>query len=159
MRKIQILLMVLIFGITQLHAQQKDIPVSQLPEEVKQVLNEYLNILSTSADIDEAADRFLAIAGGGLVNPEGTALRSSVKPYSLKKDFDNIGFYKVPAEISRVAKTQTGQSGYGESALAGDWYKVYIAKKNGGQPAPVHIVFPKNHPTIKSPKVIQGGSF
>lgn len=147
--------MAFVFG---LNAQQKDIPVSQLPEEVKQVLNEYLEILSTSTDLDQAAERFLAIAGGGLVNPEGTALRSSVKPYSLKKDFDNIGFYKVPAEIARVAKTQTGQSGYGASALAGDWYKVYIAKKNGGQPAPVHIVFPKNHPTIKSPKIIQGGS-
>lgn len=158
-RKIFSVLSFVLFSVFTLSAQQKDIPVSELPTEVKAVLDEYVKILSESKDLDECAERFLAIAGGGLVNPEGTALRSSVKPYSLKKDFDNIKFYKVPVVITRVAKTKTGQSGYGASALAGDWYKVYIAKKGEGMPAPVHIVFPENHATIKSPKVIQGGSF
>ena len=101
----------------------------------------------------------LIIAGGGLVNPAGTALRSSVKPYSLKKDFTNIKFYKIPVKIIRVAKTRTSGAGYGESAIAGDWYKIYIAKKDGSQPAPVHIVYPENHALIKTPKIIQGGSF
>jgi hypothetical protein len=159
MKKLKLSIMMLLLSAFVSQAQQKDIPVSKLPAEVKAVLNEYLNILSTSADLDEAETRFLAIAGGGLVNPAGTALRSTVKPYSLKKDFDNVKFYKVPAEIVRVAKTRTGQAGFGESAIAGDWYKIYIAKKNGGQPAPVHIVVPENHATIKTPKVIQGGSF
>jgi len=142
-----------------LFSQQKDIPVLMLPSEVKVVLNEYLNILSTSNDLDEAAERFLSIAGGGLVSPNGESLRSSVKPFSLKKDLENVHFYKVPAKIERVAKTKTGQAGFGESAIAGDWYKIYIAKANGGQSAPVHIVVPQNHPTIKAPKVIQIGSF
>lgn len=155
------LLLAIVFtlGFQSLFSQQKDIPVLMLPSEVKEVLNEYLNILSTSQDLDEAAKRFLAIAGGGLVNPNGESLRSSVKPFSLKKDFENVHFYKVPAKIDRVAKTQTGQAGFGESAIAGDWYKVYIAKANGGQSAPVHIVVPKNHATITTPKVIQIGSF
>ena len=96
-----------------------------------------------------------------MVNPKGNALRNSVKPYSLTKDFKNIKYYKVPVEIVRVAKTKTAQAGYGISALSGDWYKIYIAKKESvsGMPAPVHIVFPINHEYIKTPKVIQGGSF
>ena len=159
MKTIQILLIIMLGSILSTNAQQKDIPVSELPKEVKQVLIEYVNILSTSKTLDECADRFLTIAGGGLVNPAGTALRSSVKPYSLKKDFTNIKFYKIPVKIIRVAKTRTGQAGYGTSAIAGDWYKIYIAKKDDSQPAPVHIVYPENHALIKTPKVIQGGSF
>ncbi len=159
MKKLKLLILAVVSIAFSVNAQQKDIPVSELPKEVKAVLEEYVNILTTSKDLDECADRFIAIAGGGIVNPEGTQLRSSVKPYSLKKDFDNIKFYKVPIEIVRVAKTRTGQAGFGASALAGDWYKVYIAKKTGGQPAPVHIVYPENHPTIKVPKITQGGSF
>jgi hypothetical protein len=156
----KLLLSVLLFlGLQPLFSQQKDIPVLMLPSEVKEVLNEYLNILSTSKDLDEAAERFLTIAGGGLVSPNGESLRSSVKPFSLKKDLENVHFYKVPAKIERVAKTKTGQAGFGESAIAGDWYKIYIAKANGGQSAPVHIVVPKNHATITTPKVIQIGSF
>ncbi|NPA67878.1 MAG: hypothetical protein GXO50_04630 [Chlorobi bacterium] len=142
------------------NAQQKDISVRETPKEVLDVLVQYINILRTSKNLDECADKFLEIAGGGLVNPAGTALRSSVKPYSLKKDFQNRGTIKVPIEIARVAKTKTGQAGYGASAIAGDWYKIYVKKVDGGgRPAPVHIVVPKNHPTVKTPKVTQIGSF
>ena len=159
-KKIVIVVSILLIN-SVINAQQKDIVISDLPVEVKAVLDEYITILTTSNSIDECADRFLEIAGGGLVNPNGTLLRNSVKPYSLTKDFNNIKFYKVPVEIIRVAKTKTGQAGYGVSALSGDWYKIYIAKKDGvsGMPAPVHIVYPKNHKYIKTPKVIQGGSF
>ncbi len=158
MKKLSVLFFVLIASVLSMNAQQKDIPVKDLPKEVKVVLDKYVEILSTSKDLDECAERFLDIAGGGLVNPAGTALRSSVKPYSLKKDFEDIKYYKVPVVIVRVAKTRTGQAGYGESAIAGDWYKIYIAKKDGSQPAPIHIVVPENHPTIKEPKVTGIGS-
>ncbi len=114
-------------------AQQKEIRISELPDEVKNTLNEYITILSTSNDIDECAVKFLEIAGGGLVNPKGNMLRNSVKPYSLTKDFQNIKFYKVPVEIIRVVKTKTNQAGYGQSALAGDWYKIYrVSYKSWG---------------------------
>ena len=159
MKKITTLFIALFAIISFANAQQKDIPVSELPKEVKAVLEEYINILSTSKDLDECATKFLKIAGGGLVNPAGTQLRSSVKPYSLKKDFGNVGGVKKPISIVRVAKAHTGQTGFGASALAGDLYKVYIEKTDGGRPAPVHIVFPKNHPTIKEPKVTNIGSF
>ena len=140
------------------NAQQKDIPVSELPKAVKVVLDEYIKILSTSKDLDQCATSFLQIAGGGLVSPAGTALRRSVKPYSLKKDFNDIKFYKVPVEIARVAKTKTNMCGYGASAIAGDWYKIYIVKKDGSQPAPIQIVVPEGHKTIKFPKVMSIGS-
>jgi len=58
----KLLLSVLLFlGLQPLFSQQKDIPVLMLPSEVKVVLNEYLNILSTSKDLDEAAERFLTL--------------------------------------------------------------------------------------------------
>ena len=158
-KSVLLLLTIFVFSFFA-NAQQKDIPLSETPKEVLDVLVEYINILRTSKDLDECADRFLKIAGGGLVNPSGTALRSSVKPYSLKKDFNGRATIKVPIEVVRVAKTKTGQAGYGASAIAGDWYKLYVKKVDGGgRPAPVHIVVPKNHPTIKTPKVIQIGSF
>ena len=154
------LIIIAIFTFGFVNAQQRDIPVSELPKEVKAVVEEYVEILSTSKTLDEAAERFMKIAGGGLVNPAGTKLRGSVKPYSLKKDFTNIKSVKIPIVISRVAVRKTGQAGFGASALAGDWYKIYIEKvSGGGMPAPVHVVYPKEHPTIKTPKVTQGGSF
>ena len=154
------LIIIAIFTFGFVNAQQRDIPVSELPKEVKQVVDEYVKILSTSKTLDEAAERFFPIAGGGLVNPAGTKLRGSVKPYSLKKDFQNIKSVKIPIVIARVAVRHTGQAGFGKSALAGDWYKIYLEKvPGGGRPAPVHVVYPKGHPTIKTPKVTQGGSF
>jgi len=121
MKKLFLTSTMLLSVLFSIYAQQKDIPVSQLPPEVKAVLDEYVSILTSSENLDVCANKFLSIAGGGLVSPDGNSLRSSVKPYSLKKDFGNINFYKVPAEIKRVAKTRTGQAGYGESAIAGDW--------------------------------------
>ena len=159
MRKLSLIIIaVLTFSFA--NAQQKDIPISELLNEVKEVIDEYVKILSTSKNLDECAVRFLKIAGGGLVNPAGTKLRNSVKPYSLKRDFTNIKSVRIPVVIARVAKTKTGQSGFGKSAIAGDWYKVYIEKvEGGGRPTPVHVVVPINHPTIKVPKIIQIGSF
>jgi hypothetical protein len=153
-----ILFIVVLFYTGLTNTQQKDIPVSKLPAEVKSVLDEYISILTSSNDLEECADKFLLVAGGTLVTPEGNALRNSVKPYSLKKDFENIKYYKVPVKITRAAKTTSQQCGYGESAIAGDWYKIYIEKKDGTQPAPVQIIVPKNHPQIKTPKVISIGS-
>jgi len=158
MKKLAVLLVAILALGFNSFSQQVDIPISELPVEVKQVLDRYVEILTTSKTLDICAEKFVLIAGGGLVNPAGTALRSSVKPYSLRKDYENIKFYKVPVEIKRVAKTRTGQAGFGESAIAGDWYKIYIAKQDGSQPAPIHIVVPENHPTIKTPKVTGIGS-
>jgi hypothetical protein len=157
MKKIVIFALLSLFSFTMM-AQQKDIPVSELPKEVKEVLVQYIDILKSAESLDQCADNFVQVAGGGLVNEDGKSLRSSVKPYSLKKDFQNVKFYKDPVEIARVAKSQTKQTGYGASALAGDVYKIYIKKKDDSQPAPIHIVYPKNHSFIKTPKVTNIGS-
>jgi hypothetical protein len=157
------LLSLLFYSFMQLSfAQSKanDIPVDQLPAEVKAVLEQYLKILSTSANLDECATNMMAVAGGSLVDEAGASLRSTIKPYSLKKDYDNYKFYASPTVITRVNKTQSNGSGFGASAIKGTVYKIWIGKKNGsaGLPAPISIMVPEGHATIKTPKVIAIGS-
>lgn len=146
-------------SLSMAQSKKNDIPVSQLPSGVKSVLNQYVSTLK-SGNLDQVAQKFTAIAGGGLVNEDGKSLRSSVKPYSLKKDWQNIKFYANPVKITRVNKSQTNGTGYGASALKGTVYKIWIDKKPGqaGMPAPISIIVPQGHPTIKSPKVIGIGS-
>ncbi|MBN1182013.1 MAG: hypothetical protein JXB49_06980 [Bacteroidales bacterium] len=163
MKKTIIILMVIMTSsVIKILAQStvNDIPVGDLPADVKAVLDKYVEILN-SATLDACAENVLEVAGGSMINPEGTALRSGKKEYSLKKDFENIKFYKQPVEITRVNKTFTNGDGYGASALKGDVYKIWIAKKDPsqGRPAPVTIVKPQQHPTITKPKVTNIGSF
>jgi hypothetical protein len=154
-------LFMLFFSLSS-YAQSKtnDISISQLPPEVKAVLDEYIKILNTSQSLDECATRFTAIAGGGLVNEDGLSLRSSIQPYSLKKDYENLKFYKVPVLITRVNMSPSNGSGYGPSAIKGQVYKIWISKKDGGAglPAPISIMVPEGHPTINTPKVVGIGS-
>lgn len=155
------LLATLVFSLSaKAQSKTNDIPVSQLPAEVKAILDQYIEILNSSQSLDECAQRFTAIAGGGLVNEDGLTLRSSVQPYSLKKDYDNLKFYKVPILITRVNKSPSNGSGYGPSAIKGQVYKIWISKKDGGAgiPAPISIMVPEGHPTINTPKVVGIGS-
>ena len=144
-------------------AQSNNIPINNIPKEVKDVLEQYLQMLRNSKDLDELANNFTSIAGGSLVNEdiEPISLRNTVKPYSLKKDFENIKFYADPYIITRVSNNNKHtQSGFGATALQGKTYKIWIAKMKGeaGLPAPITIIFPEKHPFIKSPKIIQIGS-
>jgi len=141
-----------------------DIPVNSLPKEVKTVLEEYVSILRNSATLDECATAFLKLAGGGLVNESvsSLSLRSSIKDYSLKKDWSGIKFYANPLVITRVNSPETLSSqGYGESAISGRVYKIWIAKANSsnGMPAPVSIMVPQGHSSILTPKIVNIGSF
>lgn len=151
----------LILFVFSLQAQSKrnDIPVSKLPSSVKQVLIKYVKILQSSQSLEDCAQNFVEVAGGSLVNEDGKSLRSSVKPYSLKKDFSNIKFYANPIKITRVNVSQRS-SGFGESAIRGKVYKIWIDKKSGqsGMPAPISILVPEGHASIKIPKVIGIGS-
>lgn len=142
-------------------SRKNDIPVSQLPDEVKTVLGKYIAILSQSESIDQCADAFVSIAGGSLVNENGETLRGSVKPYSLKKDFQNVKFYALdPIKVTRVNVRETGGTGYGWSALSGKIYKIWIKKAPGqaGMPAPISIIVPEGHESITAPKVVGIGS-
>ncbi|HMU81763.1 MAG TPA: hypothetical protein PKE49_18020 [Leptospiraceae bacterium] len=154
---------VLVAIIAPLMAQTKanDIPVEKLPADVKQVLEQYVNILRTSKSLDECATRFTSIAGGSLVTDEKGTLRDTVKPFSLKKDFNDIKQYADPIVITRVNATPSNGQGYGSSAIKGMVYKIWIAKKDAsiGMPAPVSILVPEGHPTITTPKVVGIGSY
>lgn len=145
-----------------LPAQNKkdDIPVDQLPAAVRTVLEDYVKLLRTSPDVASAAKGLVAMAGGGLVEPAGNALRGDVSRYSLKKDHAGIKAYADPIQITRVNRTATGGHGFGPSAIRGQVYKIWIAKAAGvpGLPAPVSIMVPEGHPTIKTPKVVTIGS-
>ncbi|NJL14503.1 MAG: hypothetical protein HC913_16850 [Microscillaceae bacterium] len=142
-------------------SRTNDIPVEQLPAGVKQVLEQYINILRSSQNLDECAARFVEVAGGSLVNEDGQTLRSSVKPYSLKKDFESIKFYAQPLKISRVnANPIASSSGFGPSAIRGKVYKIWLDKAAGqaGIAAPISIMIPEGHESIKTPKVVSIGS-
>ncbi len=142
-------------------SRRYDIDPDDMPAEVRKVLEEYVKILRTSKDLDACAERFITVAGGSLVNEDGKSLRGSVKRFSLKKDYGNIKFYADPTAITRVAKLRPVTSGFGPSAIRGDQYKIWIDKKKdaAGRPAPVTIILPKDHKTIRSPKVVRIGSF
>jgi hypothetical protein len=135
-----------------------DIPTAQLPAEVRTVLHAYIELLRNSDSLDECAEQFRAVAGGSLVNEDGRSLRSNVKPYGLKKDFENVKFYANPVNITRVNRNPSiSTSGFGPSALRGNVFKVWIAKAEGqaGIPAPISILVPEGGGT---PKVVSIGS-
>lgn len=164
MKKTYLLISALFTLLFNVHAQSKlnDISVRDLPSNVKMILEEYITVLRNANSLDDCAKKVLKVAGGGLIN-ESTSyvtLRNSIKPYSLKKDFNNIKFYAQPTIITRVNVSKNRTSGYGESAIRGTIYKVWIGKKEGvnGMPAPISILVPENHEFIKTPKIIGIGS-
>ncbi|MEZ4219404.1 MAG: hypothetical protein R3B13_00655 [Polyangiaceae bacterium] len=133
---------------------------AKIPAEVRETLTTYLDILHSSASLDECAARFVKIAGGVLVNEDGRSLRSTVVPYALKKDYGNLHFYALPPQVTRVDVRPGVTSGFGPSTIRGTSYKIWIAKAPGqpGMPAPIALLSPEGHATIRQPKVIGIGS-
>lgn len=142
------------FFMSSLNAQRKDIAVSEVPATVIGVLNQYVQILSSSASLNDCATKVVSICGGHLLTQDGNQISNDVKPYSLKKDFENVKFYKNPPVITRVQLQKNTYDGYGPTLIEGDLYKIWIAKKDGvqGLPAPIPIIVPKNNPS--KPKVV-----
>jgi len=133
-----------------------DIPVENLPAAVRSVLDKYVQILKESPSVDEAAAAFAQIAGGSLVNDNGS-VSNNTKQFGLKKDFNNLKHYAWPIRITRVNKTVSRGEGYGSKKITGDRYTIWIAKDDPakGLPAPVTIIAP----TGGEPKVVNVGSF
>ncbi|MFN3316345.1 MAG: hypothetical protein ACK40K_06005, partial [Raineya sp.] len=104
----------------------------RIPKEVQQVLEKYVDMLRNSESLDDCAERFRSIAGASLINedPENVSLRSTVKDFSLKKDFNNVRFYAYPVKIHRVTTEEVRRIGSGESALGGTIYKIWIARED-----------------------------
>ncbi len=120
-------------------------------------------MLRNSASLDEMAINFTKIAGGGLVNESAMSisLRSTIKEFSLKKDYTGIKLYAYPIVITRVNSNPTASAqGFGESAIMGRVYKIWIGKADGqpGMPAPISVLVPQNHSSIKTPKIVGIGS-
>jgi hypothetical protein len=125
-----------------------------LPAAVRSVLEKYVQILKESPSVDEAAAAFAQIAGGSLVNDNGS-VSSNTRQFGLKKDFNNLKHYAWSIWITRVNKTVSGGEGYGSKKIAGDRYTIWIAKDDPakGLPAPVTIIAP----TGGEPKVVNVG--
>lgn len=145
---------------TLAQSKANDIAVDALPAEVKAVLTQYVGLLLAAKSVDEAATALRAIAGGGLVNEDGATLRADVPRFALKKDFDGAKNYASPLAITRVNASPSNGQGFGPSAIKGKVYKIWIGKKEGsaGMPAPISIMVPEGHATIKTAKVVNIGS-
>lgn len=143
-----------------LFSQAKDIPVETLPADVKSILEKYVNILRNSGSLEAAAVQFKEIAGGSLVNEDGS-LRSTVAQFGLKKDFNNIKHYANPIQVTRVNVTYSNKDGYGKTAIKGKVYQIWIAKDDPakGMPAPIRVLVPEGHDSITTPKVTNIGSY
>jgi hypothetical protein len=135
---------------------KNDIAINELPGDVKNTLDEYVKILSESKNINECGDKFLEIAGGNLLNIDGTELYGDLKSFSLKRDFNDIKYYKIPAVITRISLETDTYFGFEKTLIEGDAYKIWIGKKPGvaGMPAPITIIKPKEG----KPKVVVIGS-
>ena len=146
--------------VTWAQSKKDDIPVEELPPEVKAVLEDYVKLLRSAPSLDEAAKGFVALAGGSLVNEDGKSLRGTVQGFGLKKDYENVKFYADPMNLTRVNVGKSNGDGFGPSAIKGKKYKIWLAKKEGanGVPAPITILVPEGHATITTPKVVNIGS-
>jgi hypothetical protein len=133
-------------------SQSKELKNSEIPQDVVNVLNEYMKILTTSTSLDDAANNLVKIAAGHLLTSDLSAISSDVKPYSLKKDFENAKFYAYPPVITRCLYTPNDYDGFQNTLFEGDRYKIWIKKKEGvnGMPAPIPIIKPKSG----DPKVV-----
>jgi hypothetical protein len=141
----------LLFWTGSIHAKQTDISKEQVPRDVIEVLNNYLKILSTSPSLEACAVEVAKISGGHMLSNSGL-ISGDVLPYSLKKDYENVKFYKVPAVITRVVLIEDDYDGYGPTLIQGTRYKIWIAKKDGvaGLPAPIPVLKPKTG----APKIV-----
>jgi len=112
-----------------------------LPPEVSSALQQYVQVLATSRSLDELTTRFGPMAGGTLVFEDGR-LRETVTQMPLKKDWNNVRFYRQPPEVTRVDVTAQRTHGHGPSALTGTEFKVWIGKvdPSQGMPAPITLL-------------------
>jgi hypothetical protein len=158
MKKLGLTTISIVFASALLFAQNKadDIPVGDLPADVKAVVDAYAKLLKESRTIDEAAAAFKPLAGGSLVNDNGS-LTSNTVQFGFKKDFNNFKHYQYPVVITRVNKTISRGEGYGPQKIAGPRYKIWIAKDDPakGMPAPVSIIAPEG----AAPRIVNVGSF
>jgi hypothetical protein len=135
-------------------AQRQELKEQDIPRPVIEVLNRYLVTLTEYPDLEECARKLVPIFAGHLIAQSGGRVADDVLRYSLKKDHDNVKFYRIPAVITRVQLNKNGYDGFGPTLVEGDIYKIWIAKKEGvaGLPAPIPVIVPKDNPS--APKIV-----
>lgn len=157
----KIFTIILIFSSYFAIAQQSinNLPIEKVPQEVVTVLNEYFIILQ-SENLEICAEKFTKIAGGSLLNVDGVGLRSNVKPYALKSDFENAKNYKQPIEISMVNVTKSSTQGIGKSSISGELYKISIVpiSETDSRKAVITIILPDKFSADKSAKIVSIGT-
>jgi hypothetical protein len=133
------------------NAQRKEIPQGEVPADVITVLNKYMRILTTSPSLEVCGREVAKIAAGHMLSQNG-GISDDVMQFSLKKDYQNAKFYKVPVVITRVQRIENDYDGYGPTLFQGVRYKIWIAKKDGvaGLPAPIPVIKPKSG----APKIV-----
>lgn len=151
----------LILSSSTLFAQQSinNLPVDKIPQTVTNVLNEYISILN-SENLDVCAEKFSKIAGGSLINSNGVGLRSNVKPYALKSDFENVKNYKQPISILEVNYTQSITQGIGKSSISGEMFKIWISPISDTltRKASISIILPDEFSEVKDVKIVNIGT-
>ncbi len=149
-----IFLILAISVFSYIYPQRNNIPVEEVPSAVIKVLNQYLKILSESPTLEDCAKTIYPLLGGGLLSSDGNKVSSDTIQFSLKKDYNNVKFYSVPAEITRIQLNKNSYDGFEKTYIEGDIYKIWVKKKEGvaGMPAPIPVIVPKNDP--EHPKVI-----
>jgi hypothetical protein len=118
-------------------------------------LNAYLTVLSTGKSVQDAAEALISqdLVAGHLISSDGKSVPRDIVEYSLKKDYTNISFYTIPADISRVTVTENDTDGFNRTIVKGTRYKIWIRKKRGvpGIPAPIPVIKPeKGKPKVVS---------
>ncbi len=121
-----------------------------------QLLNEFVRALSIIDD-GERLKAVLPLVHKSLKNSNGSDLDGNVKPYSYKKAYQNVKFYKYPVEIYEVHQGNVTTVGYGPTAERGRTDKYFINKKEGvaGRPAPLNVFWPDGG---EDPTIIYMGS-
>lgn len=129
-------------------AAPKEIEPSDLPNDVVETLNAYLTVLTLSKSAEDAGAALIAksLIGGHLISTDGKSASRDIIEFSLKKDRENVRFYALPADISRVTVSENDYDGFQKTLFEGTRYKIWIRKKPGisGMPAPIPVIKPAN---------------
>jgi len=106
-----ILLIFAVSFFSSIYSQRKDISIEDVPPAVIKVLNQYLKVLSESPALEDCAKNIYPYLGGGLLSSDGKKVSSDTIQFSLKKDYNNVKFYSVPAVITRIQLNKNSYDG------------------------------------------------
>ncbi len=121
-----------------------------------ELLNKLLEALLVK-DARASAQAVLPLVHKSLLSDRGTDLSRSVKDFSFKKARQGVGLYKLPVQITRVARGKVTTIGFKQTAEKGRTDRYFVAKRDAvaGLPAPIHVFFPEEG---GPPKIVDMGS-